>query len=235
MVDALKIASGDNDVPQLLDAAGASGRPVVYSTGMSDLVTVGAAHERLRAAGATEIGILHCVSAYPTPPESAALASIPHLSTHFPDAVVGYSDHTLGLDAAVAAVGLGARIVEKHITLRKDFSDFRDHQLSAEPHELAELVERARTAAPPAASDVLVGEPKHDVLPVERDTAKVARRSLAARRDLEAGHRLLSGDLISLRPRDGLVPADEPALLGRELVRPLARGETVSADDLAPV
>ncbi len=148
LVDAYKIASGDNDFFPLLDRVAHTGKPVIVSTGVSDLAQIAAAVGSLRAqwhaqSRTGELGLLHCVSSYPTPPEQANLRSIPFLAERF-DCTIGYSDHTLGTEAAVLAVAAGARIVEKHFTLDKHHSDFRDHQLSADPAEMEMLVKRIR-------------------------------------------------------------------------------------------
>jgi N,N'-diacetyllegionaminate synthase len=230
LVDAYKIASGDNDVPQLLERVADTRKPMVVSTGMSDLAGIRAAKEIVESRWAAlghdgELAILHCVSAYPAPAERAALATIPMLAGEL-GVTVGYSDHTLGIDACVAAVAAGARVLEKHLTLRHDYSEFRDHQLSAEPEELAELVRRVRGV------ETLLGEPQRDLVAEEKPVAEVARRSLVAARDLPAGHVLGAGDLTWMRPRDGLPPAREPEVLGRALKRALAFAEPVSLDDL---
>ena len=143
-----------------------------------------------------EVALLHCVSAYPIAADRAALSTIGLLRERF-RTTVGYSDHTLGLDACLTAAALGARILEKHFTLRRDFSDFRDHQLSAEPHELAELVLRV------AAVEAMIGTPRAGVFAEEEAVAAAARRSPRAARALRAGHVLEPGDVTWLRPREG--------------------------------
>ena len=124
------------------------------------------------------------------------------------------------------AGALGARILEKHFTLDHGFSDFRDHQLSAEPEELRELVERV------AVAERLVGEPADGLLPEEEAVAAAARRSICAARDLAEGHVLAEGDLTWLRPGEGMRPGREDELVGRPLRRALAFGEPLSPDDV---
>lgn len=231
LVDAVKIASGDNDWPALLERAADMRKPAIVSTGMSDWGTIRSAHAtmtaRWRALGVDPgLALLHCVSAYPAPDEEARLATLPALAREFPDAVVGYSDHTLGIEACVAAVAAGARVLEKHVTLRHDFSAFRDHQLSAEPAELAELVRRVRAA------EALIGAPRDGVLRVEQPVAAVARRSLVAASDLAAGTELGDAHLAALRPADGLPPGHAPELIGRRLRRDVAYGEPIRSDDV---
>ena len=156
---------------------------MIVSAGMTGVQGLVRAQRVLQDAGGGEFAALHCVSAYPTPPEAARLATIPVLAREL-GATIGYSDHTIGVDACLAAVALGARILEKHFTLGHDFSDFRDHQLSAEPAELQELVKRV------AEVELLRGEPRDmEVLPEEVAVAAAARRSAVAARDLPEGHR----------------------------------------------
>jgi sialic acid synthase SpsE len=166
--------------------------------------------------------LLHCVSAYPTPADQANLKAITTLATlGYP---VGYSDHTLGTQASVMAVALGARVLEKHFTISKTHSDFRDHQLSADPQEMRELVERVREA------NSLLGDGVKRVMKDEQAVA--AKRSIAAARDLPAGHRLVIGDLAWLRPADGLTPGNEDLLLGRALRGAVRAGHRFAPDEL---
>jgi N,N'-diacetyllegionaminate synthase len=152
------------------------------------------------------------------------LATIPVLAREL-GCTVGYSDHTLGLEACLAAVALGARILEKHMTLRHDYSEFRDHQLSAEPAELRELVERV------AEVETLIGEPRDAaVLPEEEAVAAAARRSAVAARDLPEGHTLSPGDVRFLRPAGPVGAAEQ--VLGSVLRRSVCSGERLRADDL---
>lgn len=226
-VDALKIASGDNDFIPLLDAVGAAGKPVLFSTGLSEMADVRATKQRLEVAGAApgEIAVLHCVTAYPIAVERANLAAIGALSAEL-GCVVGYSDHTVGIETAVAAAALGARIVEKHFTLRHDFSAFRDHQLSADPADLMRL--SAALRAVPG----MLGEPGKRVLEEEQALLAPVRRSIAAARDLPAGHVVALDDLVWLRPRDGLEPGREAELVGRALARDVGDGESILLEDL---
>lgn len=224
-VDAFKIASGDNDFVQLIDYACESGKPVIVSTGMTDLEAVATIEERVRRAWArhgvegAELALLHCVSAYPVPVEQANVAAVATLRSRFPRAIVGYSDHTTGVDACLLAVALGARIVEKHFTLDKNFSDFRDHQLSADPAEMRDLVRRVREAS------ALLGDGVKRVMACEGPVAAVARRSVSAARDLAAGHVVAADDLVCLRPAGGLTPERLASVVGKTLSRALSRGE----------
>ena len=230
LVDAYKIASGDNTFYPLLDAVAATGKPLIISSGLSDLAVLDCAAARVHAAW-TRTGVkgslafLHCVSAYPTPADQANLLAIDVLAARYGGAV-GYSDHTIGNDACVLAAALGARILEKHFTLRHDFSDFRDHQLSADPGDLRELVTRVR------ATSLVLGSPHKQVQSCEQSAVVAMRRSIVAAADLPAGHVLGVADLTWTRPGTGLPPGAEDQLLGRPLVRGVTFGEMLTALDV---
>ena len=224
LVPAFKIASGDNNFSPLLRAVGARGKPVLLSTGMADLPAIDAACKTIEAASPDpahpgEIVLLHCVSAYPTPPEQANLGAIKTLAMS--GRTPGYSDHTLGVEASVLAVALGARIIEKHFTLSKTQSGFRDHALSADPAELTALIARARQAV------VLLGGGGKAPQAAEAATAAAARRSIVAREPLNAGHRIGIEDLDWLRPGHGLPPGQEDQLVGRRLRCAVGKGEAI--------
>jgi len=225
--DALKIASGDNDYWDLVRFCAASELPLVVSSGMSTLAETKKLVGVLREARPenASFALLHCVSAYPAPPEQANLRAIPLLAQEL-GCEVGYSDHTLGIETCTAAVALGARVIEKHFTLSHTLSDFRDHQLSADPAEMTELVKRIRLVEP------LLGAGTKELQPGEIEVAKAARRSAAAARDLKAGHVVTREDLTFLRPGTGIRPGHEEALIGKRLTADLAFGTLFSPDIL---
>ena len=228
LVDAYKVASGDNDFLPLLDRLADTDLPMIVSTGLLDLDGIRAVQERIEARRGgpdAALAFLHAVTAYPCPAEQVNLAAIPALAREL-RCPVGYSDHTLGIDACVLAAGLGAPILEKHVTLAHDFSEFRDHQLSANPDELRELVGAVGRAW------TLRGAPDKRVQPAEEELRDAVRRAIVAARDLEAGAVLTAGDLTWMRPRDGLAPGQEGSLVGRPLRRAVAHGEPIVEDDL---
>lgn len=228
MVDAYKIASGDNDFYPLIKVVCTKKKPIILSTGLADLAqvkkTVTFIREQWKDVGhAGSLAILHCVSSYPVPVENANLRAIQTMATAF-DCEVGYSDHTLGPTACVAAAVLGARIIEKHFTLSKTYSEFRDHQLSADPDEMRLLVT--------AIQDVprLLGDGIKKLEPCEQSAEASMRRSIVAAADLPAGHKLAPGDITWVRPRHGMVPGEENVVLGRRLKRAVGSGDPISRD-----
>jgi N,N'-diacetyllegionaminate synthase len=228
LVPAFKIASGDNNYVALLSAVAATGKQILLSTGMAGIAEIGEACRIIEKAAqesgqSVEVALLHCVSAYPTPPDQANLLAIATLARET-GRVVGYSDHTLGIEAAVLSVALGARIIEKHFTISKTQSDFRDHALSADPVEMAELVRRVRCA------QELLGTGEKTLQPAEMQAVSSARRSIVARANFPTGHVLTDKDIEWLRPGGGLMPGQESAILGRRLLGPMARGEMILPD-----
>lgn len=229
-VDSYKVASGDNDFYPLMEHIAGTGKPVIISTGMSDMEQVTAAKACVetvwRSRGITQsLAILHCVSSYPAPPAEINLAVLPRLAAEL-GCTIGYSDHTDGIEASVLAVALGARIIEKHFTLDKHYSDFRDHQLSADPAEMKRLV------AEIARAETLLGRPEKRLQPCEEAVAKVARRSIAAVRDLPAGHVITREDLMWIRPAGGLKPGQEATLVGRRLRRAVQAADQLLRADV---
>lgn len=227
---AIKISSGDNTFFPLIERVAGFKKPILLSCGLAESEDIDRAVARMtdvwqRVNYDGEVALLHCVSSYPTPPNEANVGAIRTLAARF-GRTVGYSDHTLGTDAAVLSVAAGARIIEKHFTLDKNQSDFRDHQLSADPPELAELVQRVKLAA------ALLGDGRKIAQPSE-DLNRVAfRRSIAAGRDLAAGTVLAWEDLTWVRPGSGIAPGEESKVLGRPLRRGLKQGELICADDI---
>jgi sialic acid synthase SpsE len=224
-IDAYKIASGDLTWPALIEAAAHTGKPLIMSTGMSTLDEVAAAVDWARAAGARDVALLHCVSCYPVPEGSDNLRAIQTLASRFA-VPVGLSDH--GTDPATASlvVALGGVLYEKHIMLPGDF-DAVDAAVSATPDQLAGIVQSA------ARAQRALGSGDKRCLPAERPNLVPSRRSLRAARDLPAGHTITSGDVVALRPGDGLGADRWHDLIGVVLRRPLAIHQPFDPEDLA--
>lgn len=223
-VTALKVGSGDLTNLPFLTLIARTGLPLILSTGMSTLAEVDEAVKTVRSAGARELVLLHCVSAYPADPADANLRAIETLATSF-GVPAGYSDHTIGTETALAAVALGACVIEKHLTLDRSMPG-PDHAASTPPDEFCRLVasirlvERAR------------GDGRKVPRPAELGVAAVARRSIVATRDLPAGT-VLTADVVAVRrPGTGLPPALVEAVIGRVLRSAVTAGQPLTWDVL---
>lgn len=230
LVDSYKIASGDNNFYPLIEFVCQTGKPLIISSGLSDLRQI--AHSKQfvekqwKSRGIEQhLAVLHCVSSYPVPPEQANLAAIPFLAREL-RCVAGYSDHTVGVEACLAAVALGAQIIEKHFTLDQHFSDFRDHQLSADPTEMQQLVQQIKKVR------TMLGRPEKAIQPNETEATGLIRRSIVAAANLSSGHRLEWPDLTWIRPAVGLPPGAEELLIGRTIKRSLLFGEPILISDV---
>lgn len=223
-VPAFKVASPDlTNTPLVLHLA-RKGRPLILSTGMAYLAEVEDAVAAVRAAGNDRIVVLQCVSAYPADPADANLRAMATLAEAL-GVPVGYSDHTTGTATAVAAAALGACLLEKHLTLDRTLPG-PDHAASLEPDELARLVAAVREA------ESALGDGVKEPRPAEAELRLLARRSLAAARDLAAGEVLAPEMLTALRPGTGIPPGRLDEVTGRVLARPVRGGELLDPLDL---
>lgn len=214
-----KVASFENvDLP-LIRRVAATGKPVIISTGLATFEEIGEAVAAAREAGCRDLALLKCTSSYPASPQDSHLATLPELHRRF-GCAVGVSDHTPGIGAALAAVALGASLIEKHFTLARADGGV-DAAFSLEPAELRALVEESLRAWQ-AVGRVQFG-------PTEAERPMLAlRRSLYVTRDLEPGDLLTPDNLRAIRPGLGLPPKHLPALLGRPVARRVARGTPMS-------
>lgn len=232
LVDAMKIASGDLTFEPLLRRVSTGDKPVLLSTGLATLDEIRHSVALLSdglggdSTAMNRLGILHCVASYPVPQAEVGLANIRTLTQSF-DNAIGYSDHFLGIDAAVLAVAAGARIIEKHFTIDREYSDFRDHQLSADPKMMSEMVEGIRHA------EVLLGHPEKFVQDCEKLSRISLRRGISAARNLMAGTIITEQDLTWLRPAEGAAPGEEINLIGKSLNKDMEPGEAISIEDVA--
>lgn len=220
---AYKIASFEAiDLP-LIAYAARHGKPLIISTGMANLAEIEAARDTALAAGAGGVILLHCVSSYPASFADANLRTIPDMAARF-DCPIGLSDHTPGTAAAVAAVALGACVIEKHFTLARSDGG-PDAAFSLEPVEFQALVGDARSAWES------LGHAQYDLLGSERANAQF-RRSIYVAADVKAGAAITASDVRSIRPGLGLAPGHRDAVIGRIAARDLKRGEPMSWDML---
>jgi N-acetylneuraminate synthase/N,N'-diacetyllegionaminate synthase len=225
-VPAFKVGSGDLTNLVLLRAVAAHGRPLLLSTGMATMDEVAAAVADLRAHGDPPLVLLQCTSAYPADAEEANLAAMATLREAF-GVPVGYSDHTMGINVAIAAAALGAAVIEKHLTLDRSMSG-PDHAASLEPDAFAEMVRGVREAA------AALGDGIKAPRPGEADAAAVARRSLVVTRHVPAGEVLGEADLDAMRPAGGISPLRLDEVAGRRAARDLEARTLLRPDDLDP-
>jgi N-acetylneuraminate synthase len=214
-VPAYKVASFELvDLP-LIERIARSGKPMIMSTGMATLAEIAEAMNAARRAGAEDIALLKCTSAYPAPPEEMNLRTIPHLAEAF-GVPAGLSDHTLGIAVPVAAVALGACIIEKHFTLSRA-EPGPDSAFSLEPHEFKAMVEGVRTAERALGTI-------HYGLCGKDEASRVFRRSLFVVEAINAGEPFTAENVRSIRPGHGLPPKFLGEVLGRRAAQDLARG-----------
>lgn len=208
------------DIP-LIEKMARTGKPLIISTGMATLGEIEEAVQVARNAGAKQIVLLKCTSAYPAPPEEMNLRTIPHLMEAF-HVPVGLSDHTLGIAVPVVAVALGACIVEKHFTLSRDIPG-PDSAFSLEPHEFKEMVEAIRV------TEKALGEVRYEFM--EREAASRAfRRSLFVVRDLKAREPFTAESVRSIRPGNGLAPKYLDVVLKARAACDIQRGTPLTWD-----
>lgn len=220
-VPAYKVASFELVDLQLIRQIAATGKPLILSTGMASLTEIDEAVRTARDAGAMEIALLKCTSAYPAPAQEANLRVIPHLAETF-GVVTGLSDHTMGIEVPIAAVALGACIIEKHLTLSRSLPG-PDSAFSLEPDEFRAMVDAVRTA------EKALGQVQYEVTDKER-ASLVFRRSLFVVRDIKAGEVFTPESLRSIRPGHGLHPRYLPEVLGRRATTDITAGTPLAWD-----
>lgn len=221
---ALKWPSGEIDNLPLLRQGAAKGLPVILSSGMAGLAEIEAAMAALEAGGCHDIVLLHCVSNYPAASADLNLRTIPALAAAF-GVPVGFSDHSVGNSAALAARALGMCVLEKHFTLDRTLPG-PDHLASIEPAELKTLIRDLRDV------EAALGDGVKRMRASEANTRAVARRSLHSARALPEGAVLEATDLVPLRPGGGISPMHVDLVVGRRLARPLAAGSMIDWRDI---
>lgn len=221
-----KVGSGEVGNWPFLAKVAALGKPVIFSTGMYRPEQIGEALDAVASAGNHEVAVLHCVTRYPTPPEETSLGNIAYIRDHF-KVLTGYSDHTRGFHFPLAAVALGASIIEKHISLDFDVPNAQDWKVSCGPHDLAEFIRQLR--------EIEAGLRVRDVGPTvgELESLAWAGKSLVAARDIPAGTVLGREDLAAKRPGTGIQPSQIERVLGRTAKLFLAHDKIIQWEDLA--
>lgn len=220
-VPAYKVASFENTDLPLIRSIAATGKPLIISTGMANLAELDETVRAARQAGCKDLVLLKCTSTYPATPEHTNLRTIPHMRELF-GCEVGLSDHTMGVGAAVAAIALGATVIEKHFTLRRADGGV-DSAFSLEPEEMQQLVVETHRAWQ------AMGQVQYGPTAAEVPSLKF-RRSLYIAQDMAAGDILTRENLRRVRPGMGLPAKYVDLLLGRKVNRPVTKGTPVSWD-----
>jgi N,N'-diacetyllegionaminate synthase len=221
----LKMSSGELTHRALVEHAAATQLPLLLSTGMATMDEISEALGWVQVARGhlRDVVALHCTSAYPAPDEALNLTAMRQMAERLGIAI-GYSDHSLGIEAPLAAVALGATVIEKHLTLDCKLPG-PDHSASLEPGAFGRMVEGVRRVS------AMLGDGVKAPRPDELDTARVARRSVVAMTDILAGVPLAAVMLACRRPATGIAPRDLPGLIGRRLVHDVPAGTVLQWQD----
>lgn len=230
LCDALKIASGDIDFAPTIIAAAETDLPVIMSTGTAEIEEVDSAVQLFTSARnseciANEFHLMHCISEYPVRVEDCNLLSIPFMRERY-GINVGWSNHVIGPLACYAAVSLGARIIEVHVTDHKEGREFRDHALSFEPQEISDLVSELN------AIKSGLGNFHKKPTPNEQKNTLVFRKGLVFSHDLNSGSVLTEEDIMFARPAIHFSSNEKNKLLGRKLSQNVKSGHLISEDVL---
>ena len=224
----IKISSGDNTFWPLIDKVCQYNTNIIISCGLVTYDEIEVIYkyvlqrkESHQTAG--EIALLHCVSEYPVSAKNANLSVIPEMVKRF-GAIVGYSDHTIGNQASLIAAALGAQIIEKHFTLDKNYSDFRDHQISSNPNDLADLVGRLEKIGQ------LLGNGSKQRTEGENNAYNLFRRSAVAKTDMLAGALVTLEKISWVRPSGGVAPGEEASILGKKLIKAVKAGDQLTSE-----
>jgi len=230
LVPAFKVASSDNTFYPLLEHIADKAKPILLSTGLADLVDIQKAKQIIedvwkKKGVSPGLCLLHCVCHYPAVPVELNLNAIPVIHSAF-DCEVGYSDHSLGIESAVLAVALGARVIEKHFTLDKNYSDFQDHKIAADPLEMKDMVKAIRSA------EIKLGSFDKKLQDSELQVVAKLRRHIAVVRDMSVGETMTRQDITWLRGVGGFPAGRESEVLGHALKKAVLAGDFLMEDHL---
>ena len=218
-IDKFKVPSGEiTNYPYLVQIA-RTGKPVIMSSGMCTWTEIADAVQVLRAHGTTELSLLHCTTEYPAPYDEINLKVINAMQEKF-GVTVGYSDHTQGIEIAVAAVAMGAEIIEKHFTLSRDMEG-PDHKASLEPEELKAMVQAIRNV------EKAIGNSQKRPSQSEIENMKIVRKSIVAKREIKAGELFSEKNLTTKRPGTGISPMMWETVIGHTAVRNFEKDECI--------
>ena len=225
IVDAIKISSSDNNFFPLLKTVFSFDKPVIISTGLSNNKEIEDALNYILSKYENtnfknKLALLHCVAAYPVEHQYANLKAIKTIKDNF-NVTVGYSDHTLGINAAIASVALGARLIEKHFTKDKNYSSFRDHKISADPDEFSKMVKSVREV------ELMLGTGENIIQYPEKKIKLSVRRSIVASHDIKKGKILSWRDFNWVRPGGGISSTETENIIGKKVKEDLVKGQKI--------
>ncbi len=225
IVPAFKISSSDNNFFPLIDTVISFKKPIIMSSGLSTLNQIKQSKEYIEKKCNSynkkdNFAILHCVSSYPVLQQEANLLAITTLKNQF-NCTIGYSDHTLGIDASLISAVLGARIIEKHFTIDKNQSEFQDHKLSADPIEMKKIVKKIRNI------QILLGDGKKILQKSEKEVVNKLRRRIIANRNIQEGEIIKWEDITWVRYMKGLTAGNEESIVGKKTIKNIKNGEII--------
>ena len=215
-VPCYKIASFENTDQPLLKKVAKTGKPVIMSTGIADIEDIVESVQVLKENGCKDIVLLKCTSTYPSTPDNTNLVTIPVLQQKFQDCIIGLSDHTMGIGAAIASVAIGARVIEKHFTLNRADGGV-DSAFSMEPAEMRSLVVESERAF------LALGKVQLTVQKIE-EKSKIFKRSIYVVKDIKAGEKFSKENIRVIRPGDGLAPKYLEGIIGKIASVDIKRG-----------
>jgi N,N'-diacetyllegionaminate synthase len=226
-IDLFKVPSGEITNKPYLEHIAKKGKPIILSTGMSTLEEVRDAISVLKDNGITNsnLTLLHCNTEYPTPMSDVNLKAMNFLKEEF-KVNIGYSDHTLGIEVPIAAVSLGARVIEKHFTLDKNMQG-PDHKASLEPNELKSMINAIRNI-----EIAISGSGKKEVTESEMKNILIARKSIHLKKSIIAGEYINADNLVMKRPGTGISPMEIGLVIGKKVTRNLAEDHMLNYKDI---
>lgn len=223
-----KISSADNDFYKLIKTVAKFNKTIIVSTGLTTLSEIKKVEKiifgiwnKFKKNKNRRLVLMHCVSSYPVPPNQANLNAIKTLANRFKNCLVGYSDHTIGNIAALSAVALGAKFIEKHFTIDKNFSNFRDHMLSADPNEMYKLVNDIREL------ENLLGNGKKNIQKSEKKNLINLRRKAAVLTKISKGKKIEDQDIKWIRSKSGIKNMHENKIIGKRINKNLGKDKII--------
>lgn len=228
-----KIASSDNDFDLLIETLAKFNKSLIISTGLADLNLIKKAKKivhkewkKIKKKQNRNLILMHCVSSYPVKDEEANLKTIQNLKKNFPDCIIGYSDHTIGSTASLAAVSLGAMYIEKHFTIDKNYSNFRDHKLSSDPKEMKELVLNIRRL------EKLLGTDTKKIQKSEKYNLKMIRRKAVALNDIDKRKKISNKDIKWVRASKGFTYNQKKKIINKITKKKIFRDQIIISNQL---